>query len=42
MGELTGANLPDPQTGHKRLLGILLDNELLSAPYIQGQIRDRG
>jgi len=41
-GALTGANIPNPETGAERRLGILLDDELLSAPNIKSQIRDSG
>ncbi len=41
-GELTGKNLPDPRTGQKRELGIVLDGELKSAAYINSRITDRG
>lgn len=39
---LTTTNLPDPQTGRESRLGIIMDNELISAPVIQSQISDRG
>ena len=39
---LTSTNLPDPQTGRESRLGIIMDNELISAPTIQSQISDRG
>lgn len=39
---LTTTNLPDPQTGRQSRLGIIMDNELISAPTIQSQISDRG
>ena len=42
MGRLTGSNLPDPTTGQTRQLGIVLDNNLLSAPAIQSRISDSG
>jgi SecD/SecF fusion protein len=41
-GALTGANMPDHQTGHRARLGIILDGELLSAPNIVDRIADRG
>ncbi|MBN2578288.1 MAG: protein translocase subunit SecD [Pirellulales bacterium] len=42
-GKLTGNNLPDPvQKSFKRKLGIILDNELYSAPYINSKITDHG
>jgi SecD/SecF fusion protein len=41
-GGLTGANLPDPATGHERQLGIILDDYLVSAPNIKSVITDRG
>jgi SecD/SecF fusion protein len=39
---LTSTNLPDPDTGVERQLGIVLDNTLLSAPNIQSTITNRG
>jgi len=42
MSGLTGSFLPDSQTDHAYLLGIVLDDELLSAPAIRGNISDRG
>lgn len=39
---LTTTNLPNPQTGRQSRLGIIMDNELISAPTIQSQISDRG
>ena len=39
---LTATNLPNPQTGRESRLGIIMDNELISAPTIQSQISDRG
>ena len=41
MGTLTGSNLPD-DTGREAKLGIILDNELLSAPGIRSQISSQG
>ncbi|HET6884564.1 MAG TPA: protein translocase subunit SecD, partial [Pirellulales bacterium] len=42
-GRLTGANLPDPQHADlQRLLAIILDGTLQSAPSIRSRIRDRG
>ncbi len=42
-GELTGNNLPDPaHPDLRRLLAIILDGELNSAPSIKSQIRERG
>lgn len=41
-GRLTGDNLPNEATGAYRLLGILLDNELVSAPRINDRITDTG
>ena len=38
----TGKNRPDEQQGVTRQLGIVLDNELLSAPTIQERISERG
>ena len=40
-GKLTSANLPEP-TGFARRLGIVLDEELISAPSIRGTITSRG
>jgi SecD/SecF fusion protein len=39
-GQLTGANIR--QSGRKRRLGIVLDDELLSAPSLNSVIRDSG
>ncbi|MEX2112070.1 MAG: protein translocase subunit SecD [Pirellulales bacterium] len=41
-GQLTSQNLPDTTTGLYRHLGIVLDNEMLSAPRINDTIRGRG
>ncbi len=41
-GALTGANVPDPASGLAQRLGIVLDNDLISAPTLQSQIRDQG
>ncbi|OYV85384.1 MAG: protein translocase subunit SecD [Planctomycetia bacterium 21-64-5] len=42
-GKLTGANLPDPAHADlKRLLAIILDDRLRSAPAINSKIEDRG
>ena len=41
-GGLTSVNLPDPQTNVQSRLGIIMDNELISAPTIQSRISDRG
>ncbi len=41
-GQLTSRNLPDPATDFHRRLGIILDNEMLSAPRINSTIHDRG
>lgn len=41
-GGLTSTNLPDPQTNRESRLGIIMDNELISAPTIQSRISDRG
>ncbi|HVX10122.1 MAG TPA: protein translocase subunit SecD [Pirellulales bacterium] len=42
-GKLTGNNLPDPAHADlQRLLAIVLDGELQSAPAIRSQITDRG
>ncbi len=40
--QLTGQNLPDTATDFYRHLGIVLDNEMLSAPRIISQISGRG
>ena len=40
--QLTSRNLPDDATGLQRHLGIILDNEMLSAPTIQTTISNRG
>ena len=39
---LTGDNLPNTTTGAKRQLGILLDDKLISAPFLNSQIESRG
>lgn len=39
---LTGENAPNPQTGLKRRLGILMDNRLISAPELRSMISDSG
>jgi SecD/SecF fusion protein len=39
---LTGENAPDPQTGFKRRLGILMDNALISAPELRSMISRNG
>ena len=41
-GALTGQNVPDPATGLEQRLGIVLDNDLISAPSLRSQIRDQG
>ena len=41
-GELTGDNLPDPQTGYQYRLGIILDDEMYSAPGLRSRIYRRG
>ena len=41
-GELTGSHLPDTASGFHYKLGIILDNELYSAPSIQSRIYDSG
>ena len=42
-GRLTGSNLPDPAHADlKRLLAIVLDDQLRSAPSINSKIEDRG
>lgn len=40
-GALTGANIPVPG-GHKRALGIILDDFIVSAPHINSVITSRG
>ena len=42
MGGLTGTALPDRDRGVYRMLGIVLDGELLSAPRVMSLIADRG
>jgi SecD/SecF fusion protein len=41
-GELTGAHLPDPNSGLSYSLGVLLDDKLMTAPTIQSRISSRG
>jgi SecD/SecF fusion protein len=41
-GALTSANTPDPLTGLKRRLGIILDGTLQSAPSLRSTIYNRG
>ena len=41
MKQLTSANLPNPQTGTSRRLGIIFDDQLLTAPTIQSTIELR-
>ncbi len=41
-GALTGANRPNDATGFQRKLGIIMDDELLSAPNIIQRITDQG
>jgi preprotein translocase subunit SecD len=41
-GELTGSNLPDPATGIGRELGIVIDDELVSAAIIRSKITSKG
>lgn len=41
-GQLTAQNVPDPVSGFKRKLGIILDGQLFNAPYIKSKITDRG
>ncbi len=41
-GELTNENLPDEVGDFKRHLGIILDGDLYSAPFINGPITTRG
>ena len=40
--KLTGDHLPDSSTNFRYRLGIILDGELCSAPWIQSTISDRG
>ncbi len=42
MGDLTSSHLPDPSSGHYSLLGIVLDEELISAPRINSTITAHG
>ncbi len=42
MGTLTQDNLPDQTSGHFSLLGIVMDNELISAPQIKSRITSSG
>lgn len=42
MLKLTGANQPDPNSGFKRRMAILLDNVVLSAPNLNSPIRGEG
>ena len=42
MLKLTGTNQPDPNTGFKRRMAILLDNEVLSSPNLNSPIRGEG
>ncbi len=39
---LTGDNLPNPTTQAKRQLGIVLDKKLISSPYVNSTIKNRG
>jgi WD40 repeat protein len=39
---LTSANLPDEETMHRRRLGIILDDRLISAPNIMSTITEHG
>lgn len=41
-GQLTGHNLPDEAINFRRRLGIVLDNEMLSAPDIRSKIFGEG
>lgn len=41
-GDLTGENLPDPQTEYHYKLGIILDDHLYSAPRLNSRIYKRG
>lgn len=42
MLKLTGANQPEPNTGFKRRMAILLDGAVLSAPELNSPIREQG
>ncbi len=42
IGKITSNHLPDAKTGREHRLGIILDNELLSAPAIRGTITSHG
>ncbi len=41
-GKLTGDNLPNTATGAYRMLGILIDKKLISAPRLNSRIENRG
>jgi SecD/SecF fusion protein len=41
-GELTGNHLPDPSSGFHYLLGIILDDKLMSAPRLNSRITNTG
>jgi preprotein translocase subunit SecD len=41
-GDLTAANLPDPNTGVGRVLAIIVDDELITSATIRSRITDRG
>jgi SecD/SecF fusion protein len=41
-GALTGENVPDPATGFKRELAIVLDGRLMSAPELRSAISSNG
>jgi preprotein translocase subunit SecD len=42
LGRRTGENLPDTATGRDRLLAIVLDGVIASAPILKSTITDRG
>jgi SecD/SecF fusion protein len=42
LAAITSANLPDPNGRLRRRLGIILDDQLISAPAIMSTIRNRG
>ncbi len=42
LARVTGSNLPDRNTGLRRKLGIIFDDQLISAPAIMSTISDQG
>jgi SecD/SecF fusion protein len=42
LAAVTSSNLPDSTSGLRRRLGIIFDDQLISAPAIMGTIRQRG